>query len=327
MKKIKLLGIVIAVLIMMAACNQADEGKNDESSGDAKFKIGINQLVEHKALDDSREGFIEGLKSEGVEAEIIAENAQGETAAAGTIAEKLVGDKVDLILAIATPAAQATQRVATETPVLFTAVTDPAEAGIVESNEAPEANVTGTSDKADVKSQLEMFHEIDPDIKTIGLIYNTSEANSETQIAEVEEIAPQIGLETEKVGVNNINDIPQAIQTLISKVDAVYLISDNMVADSIEVIAEAMKEKKMISIASEESMVSGGALMTNGLSYYELGKLTAKMAKEILVDGKKPSELPVRYLDEKITKLNEGTLKALGLDKNLEIFKDATIVD
>ena len=172
-----------------------------------------------------------------------------------------------------------------------------------------------------------MFHQVDASIKTIGLIYNTSEANSESQVQEVESIAPELGLAVEKVGVNNINDIPQGIQTLLSKVDAVYLISDNMVADSIEVVAEALLEKNMISIASEESMVSGGALITNGLSYYDLGRTTAKMAKEILVDGKEPKDLPVRFAEEKITKVNKKTLEALGIDANLEVFQDADFIE
>ncbi|MDO5755722.1 MAG: ABC transporter substrate-binding protein [Tissierellia bacterium] len=323
MKNLKLLGILLSITLLLASCRQ----KEKESSSGDDFSIGINQLVEHTALDDAREGFIKGLEEEGVSANIILENAQGETSAAGTIAEKLVGDKVDLILAIATPAAQATQRVTTDIPVLFTAVTDAVEAGIVESNDSPNGNITGTSDKADIKSQLEMFHQIDASIKTIGLIYNTSEANSETQVQEVESIAPELGLAVEKVGVNNINDISQGIQTLVSKVDAVYLVSDNMVADSIEVVAEALLEKNMISIASEESMVSGGALITNGLSYYDLGRTTAKMAKEILVDKKEPKDLPVRFAEEKITKVNKKTLEALGIDGNLEVFQDADFIE
>ncbi len=179
---------------------------------------------------------------------------------------------------------------------------------------------------ADVQGQLKMFKEIDPSIETIGIIYNTSEANSEIQIADVKKYAPEAGLTVETIGVSNINEIPQALDSLLGNVDALYVISDNMIASSVELVNKKLLENNMISVGAEESQVGGGILITNGLSYYELGKQTARMAKEILVDGKDVSSLPVGKAEKTTKVVNEKSLEALGLDKNLPIFKDATMV-
>ena len=192
---------------------------------------------------------------------------------------------------------------------------------------SPGGNATGTIDAADVKEQLEMFKKLDPKIKTIGIIYNTSESNSEVQIKEVEKYSKELGLEVKVAGINNVNDLPQSLQSLVKKVDAMYLLSDNMIANSISVVTQILNENKMISISAEESQVKGGALMTKGLSYKELGKQTAKMAKKILVDGVKPADLPVEKAEKTFLAVNKSTLKALGISEQNEIFKDATIID
>ena len=172
-----------------------------------------------------------------------------------------------------------------------------------------------------------MFKKLDPKIKTIGIIYNTSESNSEVQIKEVEKYSKELGLEVKVAGINNVNDLPQSLQSLVKKVDAMYLLSDNMIANSISVVTQILNENKMISISAEESQVKGGALMTKGLSYKELGKQTAKMAKKILVDGVKPADLPVEKAEKTFLAVNKSTLKALGISEQNEIFKDATIID
>src|SRR5699024_9773448 len=171
--------------------------------------------------------------------------------------------------------------------------------------------------------QLEMFKEIDPSIETIGILFNTDESNSQIQIDEVKELAPSLGLKVETVGVSNVNELPQAVDSLLNKVDALYSVSDNLVASSIGLISKKLIEKKMISISAEESQVAGGLLITKGLSYYELGRQTAEMAKEILVDGKDPATLSVRKAENTVKTVNEKTLEALGLDISLPVFKDA----
>ena len=319
---IKLVSLLLLGLVILNGCTLKDNNTGN-TSGENVYRIGISQLIEHPALDDARKGFEDGLKELGVNVEIDYQNAQGDIANTMGIAQKFVKDKVDLIFAIATPAAQSAKQATSDIPVLFSAVTDPVQSGIVEDWEKVGGNVTGTSDKASTEEQLKMFKEIDPSIKKIGILYNTSESNSEIQIEEVESIAPQVGLEVETVGINNVSELSQAIGSLVKKVDALYMITDNMVAASVELTSKTAIENKMITVSAEETQVRGGLLVTNGLSYYELGKQTAQMAKEILVDKKDISTIPVGLAQKTITTYNGKTLKALGLDPENPLFKDA----
>lgn len=329
MKKNKLkslIGITIIIILILAGCSSGNKESNN-TSGEKVFQIGISQLAEHPALDDVRRGFEDGLKEHGINAEIKYKNAQGDIANTVSIAEKFVKDKVDLIFAIATPAAQSAKQVTSDIPILFSAVTDPVKSEIVEDWKKVGGNITGTSDMAPTASQLKMFKEIDPGIKTIGILYNTSETNSQIQIEEVKSLAPAEGLEVVPIGVSNVNELPQAISSIVKKVDALYMITDNMVAASVELMSKIAIENNMITVSAEETQVKGGLLVTNGLSYYELGKQTAVMAKEILVDKKDISTMPVVLAEKTITTVNQKTLEALGLDQNLPLFKDAIKVN
>lgn len=316
----KLIALVMASLIVLSGCTS---GGSKPSTGEKAYTIGISQLAEHPALDDARRGFEDGLKELGVDAEIVYQNAQGDIPNSLSIAQKFVKDKVDLIYAIATPAAQSAKQATKDIPVLFSAVTDPVKSEIVADWNNVGGNVTGTSDMAPTQSQLRMFKEIDENIEKIGILYNTGESNSEIQIDEVKSLAPAEGLEVVTIGVTNISEIPQALDSLLNKVDAVYILSDNLVASSVELVSKKLIENKKISISAEETQVKGGILVTNGLSYYELGKQTAKMAKEILVDKKDISTIPVGVAEKTITTVNEKTLVELGLDEDLPMFKDA----
>lgn len=322
LSKLMILGLVSA--LFLTGCS-TDSGEV-AASGNEDYTIGIVQLAEHPALDDARRGFEDGLKELGVNAKIDYQNAQGDIPTTVSISQKFVGDEVDLIYAIATPAAQSARQVSQEIPVLFSAVTDPVESEIVADWDNVGGNVTGTSDMAPTAEQLMMFKELDPSIETIGVLYNTSESNSKVQLEEVERLAPEIGLEVRAVGVNNINDIAQAIDSLLSKVDALYALSDNLVASSVELVSHKLIENNMISVCAEESQVGGGILITNGLSYYELGKQTAQMAKEILVDKVAVSDIPVGLAENITVTVNENTMKALGLDENLPLLKNAVKV-
>ncbi|MBC8586888.1 ABC transporter substrate-binding protein [Paratissierella segnis] len=313
-----LIAVVMVGVLMLSGCTNSG---SKASSKAQKYTIGISQLSEHPALDDARLGFIDGLKELGVDAEIIYQNAQGEIPNTLSIAQKFVKDEVDLIYAIATPAAQSAKQATDDIPIIFSAVTDPVESELVDSMKHPGGNVTGTSDLAPTKSQLQMFKQIDPNIKKIGILYNTGENNSEVQIDEVKSLAPDEGLEVITVGISTINEIPQAVDSIIKKVDAIYTITDNMVASAINVVAQKAVENNLITVGAEDSHVKGGILITDGISYYELGKQSAKMAQEILVNNKAPGELPSETSANTKKVFNENTLKSLKLDENDEVFK------
>lgn len=291
------------------------------------FEIGISQFAEHPALDAVRKGFEDELKELGVNANIDYKNSQGDTGTAGMIAQKFVADKKDLIFAIATPSAQAAKQATDSIPILFSAITDPVSAQLVKSFENVGGNLTGTSDAAPVEKQLSLFKELNPDTKKIAIIYNTSEANSEVQIAKAKTVGENLGIEIVPVGVNNINDIPQAVNSVVRKVDGFYTITDNIVASAINLISKAAIKNKKITIGAEEAHVQGGILMTDGLSYYEIGRQTGAMAKKILIDKVAIQDIPVEVSKNTEKVVNRKTLKSLNLSENLPTFSGAKFID
>lgn len=326
MKKriVKLVSLALVSMVIFTGCTSND---STSTSKDEVFKIGISQFAEHPALDDARRGFEDGLKELGVNVEIDYQNAQGDIPTSLSIAQKFAKDKVDLIYAIATPAAQSAKQATANIPIVFSAVTDPVEAELVDSMEKPGGNVTGTSDLSPMDRQLQLFKDLDETIEKVGIIFNTNESNSQIQVKMAEEIGSTIGLDIVSIGISNINDIPQALDSLANKVDGIYTITDNMVASAIYLVAEKALENKMITVAGEDSHVKGGILITDGISYYELGKQSAQMAKKILVDGKQASEIPSETAINTTKVFNEDTLKALGLDQDHPVFKDAVKID
>lgn len=284
---------------------------------DGKIKIGALQLVEHVALDAAYAGFVDALAEEGyVDGESIKidfQNAQGEQANCQTIAQKFINDKSDLILAIATPAAQAVANLTETIPILITAVTDPQSAMLVKSNDMPGTNVTGTSDLTPVAAQIALIKKLVPEVKTIGFLYNSSEQNSKFQIDLAKKEADALGISYLDATVSSSNEIQQVVQSLVGKVDAVYSPTDNMIAAGIPTVAGVLNPAKIPFIVGEEGMVQAGGLATYGINYYALGKQTGKMAAEILRDGKKPATMPIQYLQGGDFALNEASAKEIGI--------------
>lgn len=281
------------------------------------LKIGVVQLVEHVALDASYQGFVDGLAEagyvDGQNIKIDYQNAQGEQANCVTIANKLVNDKDDLILAIATPAAQAVANLTRKIPILVTAVTDPETAKLVKSNAKPGTNVSGTSDLTPVAAQISLLKKILPNAKKVGLIYCSSEQNSIFQINLAKEACKKEGLSFVEATVSNSNEVQQVAQSLVGKVDAIYVPTDNMLAAGMATVAMVANSAKIPTICGEKGMVDAGGFVTYGINYYELGMQTAKMAVEILRDGKKPADMPIQYLEKCDLAVNEETAAKLGI--------------
>lgn len=282
-----------------------------------KIKIGVIQLVEHPALDGSYKGFVDGLAEAGfVDGENISidyQNAQNEQANCVTIANKLVNDKDDLIFAIATPAAQAVANLTKDIPILVSAVTDPESAKLVKSNAKPDTNVSGTSDLTPVAAQIKLLKQIVPGAKKVGLMFCSSEQNSIFQIEMAKKACESEGLSFIEASVSNSNEIQQVTQSLVGKVDAIYIPTDNMLAAGMANVAMVANQNKIPTIVGEDGMVKSGGLCTYGLNYYELGKQTAKMAVDILKNDAKPQDMPIQYLEKCDFSKNAETEKALGL--------------
>ncbi|MBQ9494157.1 MAG: ABC transporter substrate-binding protein [Treponema sp.] len=301
---------VVAAVCLLAGTIGCKEKKG-------KIKIGIVQLVEHAALDAAYHGFVDGLAEAGyVDGQNIVidyENAQGEQANCVTIAQKLVNDRSDLILAIATSAAQAVANLTNKIPVLVTAVTDPASAKLVQSNEKPGTNVSGTSDLTPCAEQINLLKTLVPHAKTVGILYCSSEQNSIFQVDLAKAACDKLGLAYIDATVSNSNELQQVVQSLVGKVDAIYAPTDNMIAAGMATVAQVANDNKIPVIAGEEGMLRGGALATYGINYYELGKQTAAMAVDILANGKNPADMPIQYLENCTFEVNEDTVAKLGI--------------
>lgn len=288
-----------------------------KKASDGKIHIGVIQLVEHVALDSNYKGFVDGLAEEGyVDGENIVidyQNAQGEQANCVTIAQKLVNDKADLIFAIATPAAQAVANLTKSIPILVSSVTDPETAKLVKSNAKPMTNVSGTSDLTPVSAQIRLLTQVVPTAKKVGLMYCSSEQNSVFQINLAKEACAKNGLDFVEASVSNSNEIQQVTQSLVGKVDAIYIPTDNMLAAGMATVAMVANSYKIPTICGEEGMVNAGGFVTYGINYYELGKQTAKMAVKVIRDGAKPADMPIEYLDKCDLSVNEKTAALLGL--------------
>lgn len=293
------------------------DAPGEAPAGGQTYKIGIVQLVEHDALDAAYKGFVDGLKEAGYEdgknLAIDYQNAQGEQANCNTIAQKFVNDKDDLILAIATPAAQAVANATQDIPILVTAVTDPADAKLVASNEAPGANVSGTSDLNPIKEQMGLLKQLVPDVKTVGMLYCSSEANSKYQVDLARAELESMGIAAIDFTVSNSNEIQQVVESMAGKVEAIYAPTDNMIAAGMATVSMAAIPAKLPIIVAEPGMVENGGLATYGLSYYNLGKQTAAMAVKILTGESKPADMPIEYLTETELVINQKTAEELGI--------------
>ncbi len=329
----KSIAMALIVPVILTGCNTqaADISKNEsnnETEADKTYKIGITQLLEHPSLDQAREGFVDGLKELGINAEVDFVNAQGDTANTQIIAEKFVKDKVDMIYSIATLSTQSAKQATKETniPVVFSSVTDPVYSQIVESADKIE-NVTGVTDKVEASEILKSAKDLKEDAKVIGIIYNTGESNSEVQVEEVKAAAKESGMTVETVGITTVNDIPQAVNTLAKKIDIMYIISDNIVASAIDLVANLCLENKIITLSTIESQAADGILMGNGLNYYDLGKQAAEMAKKILADGVDIKEVTVEQPSGLKKIVNVKTMEALGLSKDNKAFEGAEFLE
>ena len=319
----KLLILASALMLMVLSCGNS--GSESKSSGNAgtgskKYRIGITQIVSHPALDSAREGFKAAFKEAGIDAEFDEKNANGETTNSNLIANNFVSSKEDLIFAIATNAAQSASQATNDIPVVFAAITDPQSAGILKNN------VTGVSDRMDVKQQLELLKKIAPNTKNVGVIYNSSEQNSKIQVEDLKKAAKELGLNIVEKSVVQANEIPQAVDNLVREADAIYLPTDNLVASVVSLITEKATAAKKIVFGAEAAHVKGGALITQGVSYYEIGKEAGKMAIEILKNGKKPSEIKFKTMPLSEIEVNEKTLAALGISLPEDVKSKAKMI-
>ncbi len=317
MKKLKMLiGLVVGILVI-AGCS------NGNVSNQEITKIGILQFIDHNSLNKAQEGFVDGLEEAGytdgenIEIEVL--NAQGDQSNLQSMSEQLTNNN-ELVLGIATPTAQSLAMANQNIPQLFTAVTDPVEAGLVDSLENPGGNITGTSDMADIESQVNLLIEIADNPEVIGLIYSSSEVNSQIQVDQAVEIIESRGLDTNIQTVTSTNDVQQTLSNLATNSDAIYIPTDNVLSATAATVGEIAKDNNVPIVPGSTDMVENGGLATLGIDYYNLGKQTAKLAVSIL-EGEEPSNLPVESTEDFDLVINEEMAEAIGI--NSEIIRQA----
>ena len=313
-RALALAALAATAALALSACSSGDDAG---SGGGKSITIGIGQFVQHPALDAATEGFKQAVLDAGyVEGETVEfdeKNAQAEVATATTIAQTFATDGADLVLAVATPMAQAAMQNIVDAPVLFTAVTDPVSSDLVESEEAPGSNVTGTSDMNPVAEQIELITEIVPDARTIGVVYGSGEVNSEVQVELAREAAEAEGLDLVEATVTNAGEIKQATESL-GDVDAIYTPTDNLVASGLGALIGVAEERGIAVVGAESAHVEGGAVATLGIDYEKLGRQTGEMAVRILQEGADPASMPVETSQELELVVNPAAAERMGVE-------------
>lgn len=308
-----LTGISLAGLLLLGGCSN-----NKADSGSEVKHVGVLQVVQHPSLDKAYKGFKKGLKEEGfVEGEnlkIDYQNAQNSQDNLKSMSEKLVNEKSDLILGIATPAAQSLANATQDIPTVVTAVTDLKAAKLVKSNAKPGRNITGTTDMVSIDKQIELLLSIVPKAKTIGVMYNAGESNSKIQADLAIAALKKAGVKVLVKTANTTNDVQQVTETLAGKVQGIYVPTDNTFASASSIIGKVVKEKKIPLVAGSTDQVKTGGLASIGIDYESLGEQTGKMAAKILKGKAKPADMPVEKANELKLVVNKEMAKALGID-------------
>ena len=299
--------LIVAMVVALTGCGSAIK---------KVYQIGVIQIVEQPALDAAYKGFKEEMAAEGYKdgdnIKLDYKNAQGDTNNLNTIASQFVGEKKDMIFAIATPSAQAVANQTSTIPIVGTAITDYVAAKLVVSNEKPGRNVTGTSDLNPVAKQIDLGIALVPNAKTVGIAYNSSEVNSVYQAGVAKKEIAAKGLKAVEVTVTSANDVQQAIQSLTTKCDFIYIPTDNTMASTISTVTNVANSAKIPLIMGEPNMVKGGGLATMGVDYESLGRATAKMAVEI-IKGEKPADMPIQFAKDTPVVINSDTVKKIGI--------------
>ncbi|MGI5922187.1 MAG: ABC transporter substrate-binding protein [Syntrophomonadaceae bacterium] len=319
--------LLVTVMLLVSAVGCSSMGSNDaQSPAEDQIKIGIVQIVEHPSLNTIRESFVAQLAEKGYrDGENIVidyQNAQNDQTNLKTICQKFSNNRYDLIVAIATPSAQAAVGETKDIPVVFSACTDPVGSGLVDSLEKPGGNATGTSDAVSAEKIMELAMRVTPDIKTVGALYNSGETNSIAVINNLKEYAAKNGLTVIEATVMNSSEVQQATASLADKADAIFSPIDNTIASAMPVVSQVANQAKIPVYVGADSMVKDGGLATCGINYVELGQETANIAVQIL-EGQKPGDIPVKTMSDMQIYLNKTTAEAIGITIPEDVMKEA----
>ncbi|MDG4512475.1 ABC transporter substrate-binding protein [Streptococcus suis] len=330
MKNKNLLATIIALTVMVVvALFLTQKEQNNSTNSTAKVKIGVLQFVTHDSLDEIYKGIKAGLEEGGYTTtenlSIDFMNAEGDQSQVQTMSKKLVDNGNELLIGIATPAAQGLANATTELPIIMGAVTDPVGANLVTDLKNPGGNITGVSDQTPVADTVSLIKEITPDAKTIGVLYSSNEDNSKIQVAEFKAAAEEAGYTVLEYAVASSNELASTVEVASSKVDALFTPVDNTVASAFSTVVSVANKSKTPIFTSVEDMVEGGGIASVTLSQYDLGVATGKMTAKIL-DGANPADTPVQIFNEGTVVVNQKVAKELGITLSDDVINQASKV-
>lgn len=330
MKNKNLLATIIALTVMVvAALFLTQKEQNNSTNSKEKVKIGVLQFVTHDSLDEIYKGIKAGLEEGGYTTtenlSIDFMNAEGDQSQVQTMSKKLVDNGNELLIGIATPAAQGLANATAELPIIMGAVTDPVGANLVTDLKNPGGNITGVSDQTPVADTVSLIKEITPDAKTIGVLYSSNEDNSIIQVAEFKAAAEEAGYTVLEYAVASSNELASTVEVASSKVDALFTPVDNTVASAFSTVVSVANKSKTPIFTSVEDMVEGGGIASVTLSQYDLGVATGKMTAKIL-DGANPADTPVQIFNEGTVVVNQKVAKELGITLSDDVINQASKV-
>jgi putative ABC transport system substrate-binding protein len=308
-----------ASFLLLSGCGAKETSENKGGAEKKTYHIGVTQIVEHPSLDAAFKGFKQALKDKGLSVSYDVQIAQGDMNNNQTIANNFVSEGVDLIFANSTPSAQAALNATKEIPIVFTSVTDPVGAKLVQSMEKPGGNVTGTTDThPDAIPKTVQFIDKYINGNRIGMIYNAGEQNSVAQVDAVKKAIKGTDLQIVPVSVSTSAEVKQAAESLVGKVDCIYIITDNTVVSALESVIQVADDHDIPLFVGELDSVKRGGFAAYGFDYYDIGYQAGEMAAQILKDGKKPADLPVQYPKKLKLLINKKAAKEMGIKLNPE---------
>lgn len=324
-KTLTLLALSLCLMLSLIGCG----GAPADGAVDEKLTVGVVQLIDNGAFEDMREGFIARLQELGYtedKCEIYYKNAQGDAANLNAICQEMVDKDVDLIAAIATPAAQAAVNLQSDIPVVFISVSNPTGAGIITDIAHPDKNATGTSNAIPVSEMFKLADRLTPGCQTYGLLYTTGEINAVTTINDAKAYMDANGIKYVEKVVSNSSEVQQAAQSLVGSVDAIFCPNDSVVQAAMPQIAQIAREAKIPVYGSSAVMVNSGAFATISISDTEIGAISADMADQIL-KGTPVSEVPAKVVDVFTTVINQNTADAIGASLSDDVKANAVLVE
>ena len=327
MKNKRLIWTLVFLAILTLGSIGTDLFKKEHQDANKVVKVGILQFVTHDALDQIEKGIEDGLKEAGYKGDkvkITLLNAEGDQSKIQTMSKQLVNDKNDVVIGIATPAAQGLAAATKDIPVIMGAISDPVGAKLVKNLKHPEGNVTGTSNQVPIKQTVDLVKSLTPNAKTIGILYASSEDNSKSQVESFKKYAEKDGLNVVEYAVPSTNEINTTMSVMTGKVDAIWTPQDNTIASAFSTVISSANQAKIPVYTTVDTMVKEGGLASVAQSQYELGKATARSAVKVL-NGKKVKDVPVDVIDDGTPTLNLKVAQDLNITIPDDVLKQSDI--